>query len=226
MNFDKRIEEILNIATAIKPANIPKEEILKGMKGTTVVAVRYKTGIIIGSDTLVTRNYSRAGNVQKIFIVDNFTVMGVAGVYALCQWRVNQFKYEIKSWENELKKRISMEGRAKIFSRHLFVNPGMMVALLGLGEYNGENFSLVKYDEIGAQILVDFAAIGSGENDANPILQEFNKENPVRELDFEPAKELVLKALKRAAENNIGTGSSFELVILDKQGARFLGGEK
>jgi len=200
-----------------------KEEILVG---TTIVGVKYKDGIIIGSDRQGTLGFSRGADVQKIFIVDKFTVIGMAGMYAFCQWEVELFTSELRRWEKILDTKISMKGRKKILSRHLISSQPTMVPILGLGDYQGENFSLIRYDEIGAMIPVDYTAIGSGEPDAGPILREYNEKKAlIKELDFESAKELVIDALQRAAKDNIGTGPKFDIVILDKDGALFEGGE-
>ena len=112
--------------------HVPKTAHLELTEGTTIVAVRYKDGVMIAGDRRATAGntvmYDRA---DKVLELDEYSVIAVAGspaiAYEIARTLEHSFQYFRRSQLQEL----SLEGKLRMLSR--LIRENFPMAMQGAG---------------------------------------------------------------------------------------------
>ncbi len=187
---------------------------------TTVVAVRYRDGVMIAGDRRATAGtsviYDRA---EKVLQIDKHSVLAISGspaiAYEIARMLEHSFQYFRRSQLQEL----SLEGKLRMLSR--LIRENLPMALQGIGgvipifalydlnaaddENGGKIFF---YDALGAHFEnVNFATTGSGSIWIRGVLRYISRfgDTPLQEMDVQQATINILRLLDTASEYDAAT---------------------
>jgi proteasome beta subunit len=178
--------------------------------GTTVLAVRYRDGVIMAGDRQATEGFQVAHRrIEKIYKADDMSAVGIAGAAGPSMEMARLFQTELEHYEKVEGEGLSLEGKANKLAQMIRMNlPAAMQGLVvvpifaGFDERAGVG-RIFKYDVTGGRYEeTDYFAQGSGGKDARDSLKKRYKKDMPREETLRVA----LEALIDAAEEDIGTG--------------------
>jgi proteasome beta subunit len=194
---------------AIDPATITH--------GTTVIAVKYRDGVIVAGDRRAT-----AGNVvmhdrtDKVLDLDRHSVLAIAGVPATAFEMARVLDHSFKYYRRSQLQDLSLEGKLRALSKLLRENVPMAVQGIGavapiFAGYDLDTGAakIFFYDILGAEFEgVEYAVSGSGSPTIRGILYYLHRWGPQRvyELAADDATVLALRLLDSAAEFDSATG--------------------
>ncbi len=139
--------------------------------GTTVIAAKFKDGIINVADRRAT-----AGNVimydeaEKVMALDDFTLISIAGAYASAVQAIRFLKHSFRYYERSQLQELSLDGKLAEVTKVL--GQGLAGAMQGIGGFipvisaydrKSKAGRIFNYDIMGARFETrEFAAAGSG----------------------------------------------------------------
>jgi len=178
--------------------------------GTTVLALRYRDGVVMAGDRQATAGFSIASRrIEKIFKCDDLSGIGIAGAAGPAMEMAKLFQTELEHYEKVEAHNLSLEGKANRLSQMIRMN--LQAAMIGLAvvpifagfdEKAGVG-RLFKYDITGGRYEeTNFDAQGSGSKDARDSLKKLWK----RDMPRDEALRAALEALIDAADEDVGTG--------------------
>jgi proteasome beta subunit len=178
--------------------------------GTTVLAMRYREGVIMAGDRQATAGFQVASRrMEKIFKSDDLSGMGIAGAAGPAMEMAKLFQTELEHYEKVEGDNLSLDGKANKLSQMVRMNLG--AAMQGLAvvpifagfDDKSSVGRLFKYDITGGRYEeTDYDAQGSGSKDARDSLKKLWR----RDLAREDALRVALEALLDAADEDVGTG--------------------
>jgi proteasome beta subunit len=178
--------------------------------GTTVLALRYRDGVVMAGDRQATEGFQVASRrMEKIFKADDLSGVGIAGVAGPAMEMARLFQTELEHYEKVEGESLSLEGKANKLSQMLRMNlPAAMQGLVvvpifaGFDERAGLG-RIFKYDVTGGKYEdTDYYAQGSGGKDARDSL----KKRWRRDMTREDALRTAVEALVDASDEDVGTG--------------------
>lgn len=139
--------------------------------GTTVLAVRYRDGILNVGDRRATANmavmFDRA---EKVLALDDYTLIAISGSFARAMEIVRYLKHSFKYYARRELQEMSLDGKVSEVSRAIAGN--LPMAMQGIGAFipivsafdpNSGESRIFFYDAMGAQFeTLEFGAAGSG----------------------------------------------------------------
>lgn len=178
--------------------------------GTTVLALRYRDGVVMAGDRQATAGYQVASRrMDKIFKSDDLSGMGVAGAAGPAMEMAKLFQTELEHYEKVEGESLSLEGKANRLGMMVRLNlPAAMQGLVVVPIFAGFDEKadlgrLFKYDVTGGRYEeTNYDAQGSGAKDARDALKKLWR----RDLAREEALRVALEALWDAADEDVGTG--------------------
>jgi proteasome beta subunit len=201
------------------PSNGGKHPI-EATEGTTVIAVRYKDGVLIAGDRRATAGtsviYDRA---DKVLPIDDHSVLAIAGspavAYEIARMLEHSFQYFRRSQLQEL----SVEGKLRMLSRLIRENLPMAMqgigavipifALYDLNSPEDENGGKIYfYDALGAHFeSAEFATTGSGSVWIRGVMYYLNRWGGTLLADMDEAQIIstILRLLDTASEYDAAT---------------------
>jgi proteasome beta subunit len=179
-------------------------------EGTTVLALRFKDGVIMAGDRRATEGFQIAHrSIEKVFEADDMSAVGIAGAAGPAVEMVRLFQTELEHYEKVEGERLSLEGKANKLSQMIRANlPAAMQGLAVVPVFAGydEGASegrIFKYDITGGRYEEDdYHATGSGGKDARSSLKKRFK----ADLSRDDAVKVAIEALFDAADEDVGTG--------------------
>jgi proteasome beta subunit len=178
--------------------------------GTTVVAVRYADGVVMGGD-----RRSTAGNIiahrhmEKVFPADRYSGVAIAGAAGPAVEMVKLFQLQLEHYEKVEGGELSLEGKANQLSQmvrnHLpAAMQGFVVVPLFAGyDRRREAGRLFEYDVTGGRYEEsDHAATGSGSLHASTVIKLGFRDG----MSKDDAVALIINALFHAADEDSATG--------------------
>ncbi|HVM10899.1 MAG TPA: proteasome subunit beta [Actinomycetota bacterium] len=177
--------------------------------GTTVVALRFRDGVVMAGDRRAVEGYTIADNeMQKVFPADDHSAVGIAGVAGQAIEMVRLFQTELEHYEKVEGEELSLEGKANRLAQMLRgMFPMVMQGLVVVPIYGGFDVRrtegrIFRYDVIGGRYEEsDYAATGSGGMHAKASM----KKRWRRGLDRAGALEVAVEALVDAGESDTAT---------------------
>jgi proteasome beta subunit len=193
----------------VSPAPLP-ERALEVAHGTTVLALRYRDGVVMSGDRQATSGFQVASRrIDKIFKCDEYSGIGIAGAAGPAMEMAKLFQTELEHYEKVEGDNLSLEGKANKLGQMIRMNlpaalQGLAVVPIfaGFDEKNGSG-RLFKYDITGGRYEeTNYDAQGSGAKDARDSLKKLWR----KDMDREEALRVALEALLDAADEDVGTG--------------------
>ena len=187
--------------------------------GTTTVGLICKDGVILAAEKKSTMGYLVASKEsKKIYPIADHVAMTISGVVGDALALVRIMRAELKLFEIQNKRRITVKGAATLLSNILQSGrwsylPYMVQLLVAGYDEAPRMFSL---DAVGG---VDeekhFFATGSGSPIALGVLEKDYKDG----MSVEEGEKLAVQSIKSAAERDIGSGGkAIDVVIITKDG--------
>ncbi len=188
----------------------PKADVGAITHGTTVVAARFDSGVVIAGDRRATSgNLISFRNMKKVFAADRTSGVAIAGAAGPAVEMVKMFQLQLEHYEKVEGRSLSLEGKANQLSQMLRAHlpaamQGMVVVPVFAGfDVQKESGRLFAYDVTGGRYEEsDFVASGSGSMFARTAIK----------LDYDPDAseteivDLLIKALFTAADDDSATG--------------------
>jgi proteasome beta subunit len=179
-------------------------------QATTVLAIKYRDGVVIAGDRRATEGFQIADRrIEKVFKIDEWSAMAIAGAAGPCIEMAKLFQTELEHYEKLEGMPLSCEGKANKLGQMVKANlpmafQGLVVMPLYVGyDVKRAEGRIFKYDLAGGRYEEsDYHAIGSGGKDARNSMREHFQKN----MAEEDALKLALTALYNAADDDVGTG--------------------
>lgn len=180
--------------------------------GTTVLALRFRDGVVIAGDRMASDGHTVSSRrIDKVIPTDAFSAMAISGAVGPCLEMAKLFSTELEFYEKIEGRALSLAGKANKLAQ--MVRGNLPLAMQGLAViplfagYDPEAGMgrIFKYDVAGGRTEEsDFVAAGSGSVQARGFLKRgFSDRMP--EAD---AVRLALGALRDAADDDLGTGGA------------------
>jgi len=186
--------------------------------GTTTVGLVCKDGVVVAAEKKSTLGYLVASKEsEKIFPIDDRIAMTIAGVSGDAQTLVRYMRAELKLFEVENKRKISVKGAATLLANILQSNKifpyYVQLIVAGFDDSGPAIFSL---DAIGGlEEEKKFFSTGSGSPIALGVLEDGYKP----EISVEEGARLAIRAIKAAIERDIGSGGkAIDVAKITKEG--------
>ena len=213
LNLLKRHQQSPPISAPLEPAG-PATEVTEG---TTILALRYREGVLIAGDRRATMGnvmvYDRA---DKVLCIDDESVLALSGSPAMAYEIARLLEISFQHYRRSQLQVLSLDGKLRILSRLLREN--LPMAMQGIGavvpifssfDATDAAGKIYFYDVLGAQFeSVDFCTTGSGSPAIRGALYYQNRwgDEPLSEMDETTSLTLILKMLETAAEFDTATG--------------------
>src|SRR5437588_11772908 len=178
--------------------------------GTTVVAIRYASGVVMAGDRRATAGYMIANRrVDKVFRADDLSAVAIAGAAGPAIEMTKLFQVQLEHYEKVQGDVLSLEGKANQLSQLVRSNlpaalQGFVVVPLFAGYDDRRNRGRVfSYDVTGGRYEEqDYQANGSGGVHARNWIKASWREG----MTEEEAIELALMSLFAAGDEDVATG--------------------
>ncbi|GIX06281.1 MAG: proteasome subunit beta [Candidatus Poribacteria bacterium] len=199
--------------------------------GTTILAVRFDGGVLIGGDRQATTYTEIADrNIEKVFEMDEYSAIAIAGVAGPAIQMAQLLRTQFEYYEKVEGTPLSLEGKANYLAHVLRQNlPAALQGLVVVPIFAGydprrRRGRIFKYDVAGGRYEeTDYYATGSGGKDARSTL----KKRYHAGLSEEEAIRCAVEALLDASDEDVATGGFdwvrgiFPLVkVITQEGAR------
>jgi proteasome beta subunit len=200
---------------------IPNELV---MKGTTTIGVVCKDGVILASDTRVTMGYFIAHHKgKKIYQIDEHLAMTIAGNVADAQKAVDILKANARLYQLNYERPMPINTAARVLANLLFsTRYAPLVTQVLVGGVDDTGPHVYNIDPFGSVTEEKCISTGSGSPIALGVLEDKYKQD-VKIKEFTP---IVIKAVKSAMKRDTASGDSFDVVIIDENGAKELSDEE
>merc|ERR1711988_1208287 len=184
--------------------------------GTTIVGCVYKDGVVLGADTRATGDTTVVDkNCEKIHkIADNIYCCG-AGTAADTQQVTDMIASQLQLHRMGTGRDSRVSTSLAMLKQMLFRYQGHVSAALVLGgvDFNGPHIYTV-YPH-GSTDNLGYATMGSGSLAAMSVFEARYKDD----MEVNEAKELVKDAIEAGIFNDLGSGSSCDICVINKDGA-------
>lgn len=194
--------------------NLPMNHDLQVPHGTTIVAATFRGGVLIAGDRRATMgNLIAQRDMDKVFVTDEYSGVGIAGTAGIAIELVRLFAVELQHYEKIEGVPLSLDGKANKLATMLRGNldaalAGLAVVPLFVGYDTGAADPLtagriITYDVTGGRYdeHAGYHAVGSGSLFAKSALKK--RYNP--DADADAAVRSAVEALYDAADDDTAT---------------------
>jgi proteasome beta subunit len=178
--------------------------------GTTIVALTFADGVVIAGDRRATMgNMIAQRDIEKVFITDSFSAVGIAGSAGIAVEMVRLFTVQLEHYEKIEGVPLSLDGKANQLAAMVRGNLGaalqgfVVVPLFAGYDERRERGRVFSYDATGGRYEeTDFQTNGSGGVHARNWIKSQWREGMSRD----EAVDLALRSLFAAADEDAATG--------------------
>jgi proteasome beta subunit len=191
------------------------------LKGTTTMGIVCQEGIVLATDTRVTMGFTVAHkHGKKIYALDHHLAMTIAGGVADAQNVVDILKANAKLY-NLANNRVMPVGAvtrlaANILFSSRWQGPLMLQALIGGVDESGAHIYAI--DPFGSVTEETCVSTGSG----SPVAYGVLEDGYSPKLTVNEGVSLVIRAVTSAMKRDAGSGDSFDVAVVTKNGYREL----
>lgn len=193
----------------LMPARV--ESPVSPMHATTVLALRFRDGVLMAGDRRATEGFTIASrDMEKVFETDSYSAVAVAGAAGPAMEMVRLFQTELEYYEKVEGEALSLAGKANHLGRLIRANlPSAMQGLVVVPLFGGFDIKraegrIYRYDVTGGTYEeTDYNATGSGGVHARNTIKK--RYTSAQEIDREAALRIGIEALADAAEEDAGT---------------------
>lgn len=204
--------------------------------GTTVLALRYKDGVLMLADRRATMgNLIMYDHAEKIGTLDDHTVIAISGSFARAVDAIRMLKHSFKYYRRMQMTTMSVEGKLQEISRSVAANMaasmegvGLYIPILATYDPASKGFGIWFFDGAGARFSnADYAATGSGSERIRGIFEYIGRtKKPWEQRSLNDVLEDGLHMLDIAADLDSATGGFQKVLpaarILTEKGTREL----
>ena len=184
--------------------------------GATVVGIKCTDGVVIATDSLITWGsmvLSEKG--VKAFKLTDTIILASAGLTSDYQMLVNRLQAQIKLYEMNQRKEITVKALAKMVANTLYsrrMSPlFVQTVIVGIDSDGPHLFTL---DMGGSLIPDEFTATGSGTAPAYGVL-----ENDFRaDLTMKEAEDIAVQAVKAGIARDVQSGGDIRVMTVSDSG--------
>jgi proteasome beta subunit len=186
--------------------------------GTTVIAVKYKDGVINVADRRATAGYTvMYDQAEKVLPLDDHTLISISGSFAKSIEVVRYLRHTFKYFERSQLQPMSLDGKLMELQRVIANNVpaalqgiGAFIPVLSTFDVEANQGRIYFYDAMGGQFeTAEYGSAGSG---SAPIRGAFEyilrTKGPFRDMDRKTALQETLTLLEIAADLDTATGGS------------------
>jgi proteasome beta subunit len=184
--------------------------------GATVVGIKCTDGAVIATDTLITwGTHVLSEKGVKAFKLTDTIVLASAGLTSDYQMLVNRLRAQIKLYELNQKKSITVKALSKMIANTLYSTrmAPLYVQTVVVG-MDGGGPQLYTLDMGGSLIPDEFTATGTGTGSAYGVLENYLK----TEVTVKEAEEIAIKAVKAGMSRDIQSGGDIHVMSVTKGG--------
>ncbi len=203
--------------------------------GTTIVGICCKNGVVLGADTRSTGGQIVMDkNKHKIRRISPRIYCCGAGVSAEADYRTRKASHllQLENVDNELSSApyhtLEIAHVIRSLATSAFTsnadnkNPGAVFILGGIDDWGSKMYQ-VGMDGVPSRI--SFGSLGSGSTDALAVLEKYYQrqksyESGALNMDVDQAVKVVRQAVKAGIMNDLGSGSSIDLVVIQSNRVR------
>lgn len=194
-------------------------EIQEKMKtGTTTVGIIANDAVVLAAERKATMGYLVASqDAQKIHQVDEYLGMTIAGVVGDAQALIRYIKAELKLYELNESRKMSVESASTLIANILYSRRfyPYFVQLVVAG-YDGKP-GLFTLSPDGSVMPEKYFSTGSGSPMAFGVLEDNYKDK----MTVDEAVRLAVRAVRSATKRDIASGGSgIDAVVISKSGYR------
>ena len=204
--------------------------------GTTVLAFKYKKGILFAADRKTSGGYLSIFSLDTIKIeqVAPHTAIGCAGLVADTQFVKEVLEETNGGFKGQYGFSLSTEGQANYVVNlcrnfRFYIDPwgmGLEVQIIiGGMDFRGD-FEIFEISGEGSLYKKDFVVIGSGTDHAMGVLKENRKNLIGRNLSLQESMMIAIKAIYRAGESDNGTSdirvATPNIAVVTKLGVKLI----
>ncbi len=194
--------------------------------GTTVIAVKYDSGVINVGDRRATANFAvMYDKAEKVLPIDEYTLLAISGSFARAMEVVRYLRTSFKLFERTYLQTMSLEGKLAELAK--VVRAGIPEALQGIGGFipilstydvEQKDGRIFFYDGMGARFeSTEFGAAGSGSQQIRGVFDYIVKtKKPFHEMTRNEALKEALYLLDIAADLDAATGGWSKVMPLAK----------
>lgn len=191
------------------------------LKGTTTMGIVCREGIVLATDTRVTMGFTVAHkHGKKIFPLDHHLAMTIAGGVADAQNVVEILKANAKLYTLSNTRVMPVAAAARLAANILFSSrwqgPLMLQALIGGIDDSGAHIYAI--DPFGSVTEETCVSTGSG----SPVAYGVLEDGYSPQLTVSEGVSLVIRAVTSAMKRDAGSGDSFDVALVTKDGYREL----
>jgi proteasome beta subunit len=194
--------------------------------GTTVIAVKYRGGVLNVGDRRATANFAvMYDHAEKVLPIDDYTLLSISGSYARAIEVVRYLRHSFKYFERSQLQPMSLDGKLSELAR--VIAAGLPAAMQGIGGFipilstydqKADEGRIFFYDGMGARFeSTEFGAAGSGSLQIRGAFDYIVKtRKPFHEMEREEALSESLILLDIAADLDAATGGWSKVLPLAK----------
>jgi proteasome beta subunit len=192
--------------------------------GTTVIAVKYKDGVINVGDRRATGGFAiMYDQAEKVLALDDHTLIAISGSFSRAMEIVRYLRHAFKYYERSQLQPMSLDGKLSELGR--VISGNMQAAMTGVGvvipvlstfDVERNEGRIFFYDGGGARFeTAEFGAAGSGSTQIRGAFEYITKtRGPFREMDRDTALKEALTLLEIAADLDAATGGAGKILPL------------
>lgn len=198
--------------------------LVESMKGTTTIGVVCQDGVVLATDTRVTMGtFVASKRGKKVFKIDDHLAMTIAGVVAEAQSVVDILKANARLFRLDKGRSMHVNAVTRLAANILFSSrafPLAMQAIIGgIDETGAHVYALDPFGSVTEETCV---STGSGSPIAYGVLEaEYKKDMPVSD-----GISMVVRAISSSMKRDAGSGDSFDVAVVTKEGYYELGEEE
>ena len=184
--------------------------------GATVVGIKCSDGVVVATDSLITwGTHVLTDKGVKAFKLTDTIVLASAGLTSDYQMLVNRLKAQIKLYEMNQKKDITVKALSKMLANTLYARRMaplfIQTVVVGLDANGPQLFTL---DMGGSLIPDEFTATGTGTAPAYGVLEDRFKPN----LTVKEAEEIAANAVRAGIARDAQSGGEIHVMSVTESG--------
>jgi len=186
--------------------------------GTTVIAVKYRDGVINIADRRATAGYTvMYDQAEKVLALDDYTLISISGSFAKSVEVVRFLRHSFKYFERSQLQPMSLDGKLQELSRLIAGNVaaamegiGAFIPVLSTFDREANTGRIFFYDAMGGQFETgEYGAAGSGSGPIRGVFEYILRtKGPFRDMGRECALRESITMLEIAADLDTATGGS------------------
>jgi proteasome beta subunit len=194
--------------------------------GTTVIAVKYKDGVINVGDRRATGGFAiMFDKAEKILALDDYTLMAISGSFSKAMDITRYLRHAFRYFERSQLQPMSLDGKLSELGRVIAGNQmaamqgiGVVIPVLSTFDREKNEGRIFFYDGGGARFeTAEYGAAGSGSTQIRGIFEYITRiKGPFRDMDRDTALREALQLLEIAADLDAATGGAGKVLPVAK----------